>query len=163
MNNKRNTTPSTDTSEWEKNLSQRDKRALIFHILYIAESFDYQQPIQIIIDNLNRGFNLNILPNSSIVHIAEQIIIMRDQLDAIYQPFLANWRLERLTVCTKLILRFAVWELACTDTIETIIINEAVELAKCFAEQNSYKFINGVLDQIARKRETIICSSSNLI
>ena len=46
----------------------------------------------------------------------------------------------------KLILRLALWELLHTDTDPVVIINEAVELAQCFAEQDAYKFINGVLD-----------------
>jgi N utilization substance protein B len=38
-----------------------------------------------------------------------------------------------------------------TDTSPTIIINEAVELAKCFAEKDAYKFVNGILDEALKK------------
>ncbi len=66
---------------------------------------------------------------------------LRNELDKIVERFLANWRLERLGVSTRIILRLAVWELLNTETASTIVINEAVELAKCFSEIDAYKFI----------------------
>jgi N utilization substance protein B len=44
----------------------------------------------------------------------------------------------------------ASWELLETDTPSTIVINEAIELAKAFSEKDAYKFINGVLDQAVK-------------
>lgn len=133
-------------------LSAREKRSLMFHFLYAAEAFDYQCSTESIVDTFNRGFNLNVPLNSDIVATAHAIIEQRDILDEYYKPLLSNWRFDRLGVCTKLILRFAVWELNNTDTSTTIIINEAVELAKCFAEHDAYKFINGILDEAGKKR-----------
>ncbi|HML19849.1 MAG TPA: transcription antitermination factor NusB, partial [Candidatus Dependentiae bacterium] len=60
------------------------------------------------------------------------------------------WRFDRLGVCTKLILRLAVWELLHADEPHNIIINEAIELAKCFSEDDAYKFINGILDEAVK-------------
>ena len=45
-------------------------------------------------------------------------------------------------------MRYAIWEMLYTTTPHSIVINEAIELAKCFAEQDSYKFVNGILDKI---------------
>ena len=134
-----------------KDLSQRDKRSLIFHVLYAAESNDYQSSIESIVDNLNRGFDLDIPLDSVILSISGPIIEKRDNLDEHYKPLLANWRLDRIGVPTKLILRSAVWELLNTDTASNIVINEAIELAKCFGEKDSFKFINGILDQMVKK------------
>lgn len=77
----------------------------------------------------------------------QQIIEKRDELDEIIKPLLENWRFDRLSVATKLILRYALWEFLYTDTAHTIIINEAVELAQCFAEKDAYRFVNGILDE----------------
>lgn len=132
-------------------LSQREKRSLIFHLLYVAESFDYQISLEAMVDDFNRGFNLDIPFDSDVVTTARAIIESRDALDEAYKPFLSNWRFDRLGVCTKLILRYALWELLNTDTLPTIIINEAIELAKCFAEKDAYKFINGVLDKAVKE------------
>lgn len=131
-------------------LSQREKRALIFHILYATEMSDV--PLQTTIDNLNRGFDFDMPLDSPEVAVVAAIIENQTELDKRYIPFLSNWRLERIGFCTKLILRYAIWEIYNTDIEHKIIINEAVELAKCFAEKDAYKFINGILDEIIKKK-----------
>jgi N utilization substance protein B len=128
-------------------LSRRDVRSLIFHLLYAAEAFDYQTSLDSIVDNFNRGFSLSIMQDSEVVMVAAAVIDQRDTLDERIKPLLSNWRFDRLGVCTKLILRFALWELQEDKTPPSIVINEAIELAKCFAEQDAYKFVNGVLDE----------------
>jgi len=134
-------------------LSRRDVRSLVFHLLYAMEGFDYQTSLDTIVDNFNRGFDLTIPLDSEVFKTAEAIIEQRDALDAIIIPLLANWRFERIGVCTKLVLRFAVWELEHTKTHPTIVINEAIELAKCFAEKDAYKFVNGILDKMVKAKE----------
>ncbi len=131
-------------------LSRRDVRSLIFHLLYTAESFDYQEPLQSIVDNYNRGFNLDIPFDSELVAVTNSIIYDRDELEKMYGAYLSNWRIDRVSVCTKLILVFGIWELKNTETDARIIINEAIELAKCFAEEDAYRFVNGILDSIAK-------------
>lgn len=131
-------------------LSRRDVRALIFYLLYALESFDYQESIEAIVDNFNRGFDLAIPMDSEVVNVARQISDTRDNLDEKFKPLLANWRFDRIGTATKLILRFATWELENTDTDPRIVINEAVELGKAFAEKDAYKFINGVLDRMVK-------------
>jgi N utilization substance protein B len=132
-------------------LSQRDKRSLLFHLLYAAESYEYQTSIESLVDNLNRGFDFDIPMDSELVATATAIIEQRDTLDEQYKPLLTNWRFDRLGVPTKLILRYAIWELLNTNTAHTVIINEAIELAKSFGEKDSYKFINGILDEMIKK------------
>ena len=132
-------------------LSRRDVRALIFYLLYAAESFDYQESLESIVDNFNRGFDLDIPIQSEVVSVARQIIDDKEQLDEIYKPLLSNWRFERVGVSTKLILRFATWELQNSEIDPRIIINEAVELAKGFAEKDAYKFVNGILDKLVKQ------------
>jgi len=130
--------------------SRRELRSLIFHILYVAESLDYTDSIDAIVDNLNRGFGVSIEPESEVAITAQAIVAERELLDAVYQPLLQNWHIDRVSVCTKLVLRYAIWELRNTDTDPRIVINEAIELAKCFAEQDAFKFVNGILDQIVK-------------
>ena len=134
--------------------TRREVRSLVFHVLYAVEAFDYQISLESIIDNFNRGFNLDIPAQGEIYQVTSVIIEHRDSLDEYYKPFLTHWPFDRLSVCTKLILRFAVWEIMYTQTNERIIINEAVELAKCFAEEDAYRFINGVLDRVAKSVRT---------
>lgn len=132
-------------------LSRRDVRSLLFHLLYAADAFNYEESVQSIIDSFNRGFDLNIPLHAELAHTFKDIIDHRHELEKIYEPYLANWRTDRISVCTKLILLFAIWELKNTETDTRIVINEAIELAKCFAEQDAYRFINGILDPISKE------------
>lgn len=134
-------------------LSRRDVRALIFYLLYAAEAFDYQESLEAIVDNFNRGFNVAIPIDSEVVHVARSVIDQRDSLDELYKPFLSNWRFDRIGVSTRLILRFATWELESSEIDPRIIINEAVELAKRFAEKDAYKFVNGILDRLVKEEK----------
>ncbi|MDR3550656.1 MAG: transcription antitermination factor NusB [Candidatus Babeliales bacterium] len=131
-------------------LSRREVRSLIFHLLYAMEGFDYETELESIVYNFNSGFELDIPVTSEVFKVSYEVITKRDALDEIIIPFLANWRFERVGVCTKLILRLAIWELQNTDTPSTIVINEAIELAKCFAEKDAYKFVNGLLDKFVK-------------
>src|ERR1700724_2956476 len=83
-------------------LSRRDVRALVFHFLYAAEAFDYKESLASIVENFNIGFGLHIPVDSELVTIVESIINNRHELEKTYEPYLSNWRVERLSVCTKL-------------------------------------------------------------
>jgi N utilization substance protein B len=72
-------------------------------------------------------------------------------LDAVIQRHCEHWRIERLAVVDRLILRMAVWELQhAPDTPPAVVLNEAIELARTFSTDDSVRFVNGVLDA-ARK------------
>jgi len=132
-------------------MSRRELRSLIFHLLYAADAFEYQDSLHAIVDRFNRGFDLDIPQESEVVSIAQAVIDNRDALDEQFKPYLHNWRFERIGLCTKLILRMAFWEFNQKQIVSNIIINEAIELSKCFAEKDAYKFINGILDEAAKE------------
>ena len=65
-----------------------------------------------------------------------------------------HWRLERMNVMDRLILRLATYEfLHEADTPGKVIINEALELARTFSGDDAVRFINGILDAIRKKLE----------
>ena len=148
-------TNPTDSHEQKEinysDLSRSDVRSLIFHVLYAMESFNYEDSLEKIVENFNKGFDVNIPLDSQAVTVARACIEQRNELDELIKPSLHNWRFDRIGTITKLILRIAVWELYNTDTPPTVVINEAIELAKGFAEQDAYKFINGVLDEQVKR------------
>jgi N utilization substance protein B len=139
-----------DTIVSYDDLSQRDLRALTLHILYAMESLDYQDSLMGIIDNFNRGFDLAIPMNSQLVKTVDSIITHKDELDQDYIPYLDNWRFDRISVMVKLIFRFAIWEIKYGGIDKKIAINEAIELAKGFAEKDAYRFVNGILDKFVK-------------
>ena len=126
--------------------TRRDQRIIAFHIIYAVDRFDYDLRVNDIVQDIEESFEIVVSKNSFPIQIAEGVIGLRDELDDQLRPLLKNWKLERLGCCTHLILRMALWELAQPDAIPSIIINEAIELAKNFAEEDAYKFINGILD-----------------
>lgn len=132
-------------------LSRRDIRSLIFHYLYAAEACDYKTDFDVLVESYNREFNLDIPLDSEACAIARAIIDERESLDTLYEKLLTNWRPDRVSICTRLILRIGIWELLHTDTDSRIIINEAIELAKCFAEFDAYRFVNGLLDRLIKE------------
>ena len=140
-----------DTSIAYNDLSRRQVRSLILHLLYAIDAFDYDRSLESIVDNFNRGFELAIPFDSEVFKVTQLIIDTRNDLDNAIKPLLHNWRFDRIGVCTKLILRLALWELHNTSTAANIVMNEAIELSKCFAERDSYKFINGILDEAVKK------------
>ncbi len=84
--------------------------------------------------------------------LVQKIPEMTDDLDQSYQPFLQDRNLEELDAITKALLRIAAYELTHRiDVPYKVVINEAVALGKKFGAVDSFKFINGVLDQLAVK------------
>ena len=72
-------------------------------------------------------------------------------IDPIIAAHSQHWRLERLAVIDRLVLRLAVWELRHeADTPAPVVINEAIELARRFGTDDSVGFVNGVLDAIRK-------------
>ena len=73
------------------------------------------------------------------------------QLDPVISEAAEHWRIERMNVMDRLILRLAVFEFQQEpETPGKVIINEALELARTFSGDESVRFINGVLDAIRR-------------
>lgn len=134
-------------------LSLRDQRALILQLLYAVDSADYTTSINAVAENLYHGFQIKIDTTSDFFKKVQSIIEQRDELDEKIKPLLNNWKFERLSICTKLILRLAIWELLNTDINAVIIMNEAIEIAKGYAEEESYKFINGILDEWVKRHK----------
>jgi N utilization substance protein B len=78
-------------------------------------------------------------------------VLAHQEIDGLIEKQSSHWRLERLAVIDKLILRMAVWELQHQpETPAAVIVNEALELARTFSADESVKFVNGVLDGIRR-------------
>ncbi len=132
--------------------SRRKFRSLLFHILYAVDALDYEVTAQDVAEKLNREYETDIDLNGSIVKIVNSIAQQRALLDQTLIPYLQNWKFERIGKCTLLVLRYAIWEFLNTDTSHNIIMNEAVELAKCFSEKDAYKFVNGILDKISASK-----------
>ena len=77
-----------------------------------------------------------------------------EAIDPMIREAAEHWRIERMNVLDRLILRLAIYEfLHQADTPAKVVINEALELARTFSTDESVRFINGILDAIRRRLE----------
>ena len=79
-----------------------------------------------------------------------------EKIDALIGRHAENWRLDRMAVVDRNILRLATYEFIYdAETPKTIVINEAIEIARRFSAQESPQFINGILDSIRKEVESM--------
>lgn len=73
----------------------------------------------------------------------------QEAIDRIISEYTTNWQLKRMAVIDRNILRFATYELLFMEDVPPkVAINEAIDIAKKYGDQDSGKFVNGVLDKI---------------
>ena len=65
-----------------------------------------------------------------------------------------HWRIERMAIVDRNVLRLAVYEFLFEDTPHTVIINEALEIARRFSTFEATQFINGILDAVKHDLES---------
>lgn len=86
--------------------------------------------------------------------LVENTVGQLDEIDRLITESAEHWRLSRMAVLDRLILRMAVGEMLAADEKQPgVIIDEALELARTFSTDDAVKFINGVLDGVRRRRE----------
>ena len=75
-----------------------------------------------------------------------------DVINQLISKYAENWRLERMSLIDRNILRLAVYEMHYQDDVPvSVAINEAVEIAKRYSTDDSGPFINGILDAMAKE------------
>ena len=75
------------------------------------------------------------------------------QIDGTIRTRAEHWRIERMAIVDRNILRLAVSEFLFKDTPHTVVINEALEIARRFSTYEATQFINGILDAIKHDLE----------
>lgn len=80
------------------------------------------------------------------------VIENRKEIDEQIERYAPEWPIDKLALVERIILEIGLYELTHTKgTPHAVIINEAVEIAKTYADENSNKFINGVLSTAGKK------------
>jgi N utilization substance protein B len=83
--------------------------------------------------------------------IVRVILAEGDEIDEALRDVTTNWRLERLGAIERAVLRIAAAELRRGDPPARVTIQEAVRLAERYGSEQSARFVNGVLDALARR------------
>ncbi|MBO4601412.1 MAG: transcription antitermination factor NusB [Bacilli bacterium] len=96
--------------------------------------------------------NLDI-ENDFVKEIVYGVITHFNELDSLCNKYMKNWTIDRIDKTGAAILRIATYELKYTDTPSLVVINEAIELAKKYSDEEVRKMINAVLDKIINEEE----------
>jgi N utilization substance protein B len=89
-----------------------------------------------------RDFALDLFTGTA-SHLAE--------IDALLSENAVNWKISRMAAVDRNVLRLAIYELTRTETPTSVVLDEAIQLARRFGAESSPAFVNGVLDAVARQ------------
>jgi transcription antitermination protein NusB len=110
------------------------------------------------IDQIASTFFEDQKEDQAVGDFARQLVIRTvehiEKIDALIQHHAEHWRLDRMATVDRNLLRLATQEfLFDKETPKTVVINEAIEIARRYSTQESPQFINGILDSIKKKLE----------
>ena len=88
------------------------------------------------------------IDNEFVKELVYGILTYKNDIDNIANKYLKDWTIDRLGNTDQAILRIGIYELLYTKTPEVVCINEAIELAKKYSDDDVRKMINGVLDKV---------------
>jgi N utilization substance protein B len=84
--------------------------------------------------------------------LVDNITSHRENIDHIIQSVSSNWRISRMAIVDRNILRIAVCELLYEENLApAIVINEAIEIAKKYSSEEGATFVNGILDAVRKE------------
>ncbi|MEZ4705292.1 MAG: transcription antitermination factor NusB [Bdellovibrionota bacterium] len=132
-------------------MANRSKaREKVLQILYLMElsSLSAEKAMEF----FDQNFETHAEELPFIEHRVKGIETEKESLDKKIALASKNWKMSRMPKIDRNILRLASYELMfCKDIPTSVVINEAIELSKRFGEANTPKFINGILDRLAKE------------
>ncbi|HEU4966727.1 MAG TPA: transcription antitermination factor NusB [Candidatus Saccharimonadales bacterium] len=106
---------------------------------------------EILVRNIQR-YHAMVDDKAFIQRLVHGVGTSEDELDALLQPIAPEWPIQQIARIDRTVLHLGLYELKYeTDVPPKVVINEAVELAKAFGNENSSKFVNGVLGTFYRQ------------
>ena len=129
-------------------VSRSELREKVMTILYQIEMYD-KNKFEYNLDEVIKE-NLEI-QNEFVNEIVNGVINNRKEIDDIANKYLKDWTIDRLETIGASILRMAIYEVNYMDTPKIVVINEAIDLAKKYSDDNVMKMINAVLDKIVNE------------
>jgi N utilization substance protein B len=124
-------------------------RARALQLLYAWET-EGRPDLEVVLPRVERLTRSSEAVRARAAELARGVSAEADALDGLYAGAAEHWRLDRLALIDRNILRLAVYELVQQRVPPKVAIDEALWLAHRFGGRQSSAFINGVLDQVAR-------------
>jgi N utilization substance protein B len=129
--------------------ARRKARTIVFQALYEIDFTGHD--VDDVINRLLADKGLSGENSEFVRQQAHGVIINRQQIDENIGRFAPAWPVNQLSVVDRNILRLAIFELLMDNRVPiSVVINEAVELAKKFGSDSSAKFVNGVLGSVSK-------------
>ena len=126
-------------------MKRRTARERAMQALYQMDITGELEPKVAVENTLDEGEETNEFLESLVVGFVEN----KEAIDEAIRQNLKKWKLERISIVDRSILRVAVYEMKYMEEIpHNVTINEAIEIAKTFGDEESRRFINGVLSYI---------------
>jgi N utilization substance protein B len=130
--------------------TRRKSRELALQILYQLDISKQEAPRAI--SQLHEHFSPEEEKDAFLERIVLGVLEHSREIDSFIEKYSENWRLDRMSVIDRAILRMAVFEfLYCQDIPPKVTLNEAIDLGKRYGSEGSGSFVNGILDQILNK------------
>lgn len=129
-------------------VSRSELREKVMTILYQIEMYNKNKFEY----NLDEVIKENVeIQNEFVNELVNGVINNRKEIDDIANKYLKDWTIDRLETIGASILRMAIYEINYMDTPKIVVINEAIDLAKKYSDDNVRKMINAVLDKIVNE------------
>jgi N utilization substance protein B len=128
-------------------------RQAALQVLYAADlgaRGESPEPAAAVLEAVAEHFELAPGARAFAEELVAGVATARDELDALLARHARNWRLSRMAAVDRNVLRIGAWELCHSDTPTSVVLDEAIELARRFGAESSPAFVNGVLDAVAR-------------
>lgn len=126
-------------------LNRSELRKKIMTILYQVNIYKNNK----ITYNLDNVINEVIeIDNEFVKDVVYGVTTYQTEIDELANKYLDGWTIDRLGNTDRAILEIGIYELVYTDTPDIVCINEAIELAKLYSDDDVRRMINGVLDKI---------------
>ena len=131
-------------------LNRSELRKKIMTILYQINIYE-KNKINFDVDSVIK--EVCEIDNEFVKDMVYGVITYKNDIDELANKYLNNWTIDRLGNTDQAILRMGIYELVYTDTPEVVAINEAVELAKLYSDDDVKNMINGVMDKIYHSKK----------
>lgn len=131
-------------------MNRSEYRKLIMTILYQKNVYDKNKMKYDINDIIKEVLPID---NEFVKDIVYGVTTYQNEIDELANRYLTGWTIDRLGNTDQAILRMGIYELLYTDTPEIVSINEAVELAKAYSDDDVRKMINATLDKIYHNKK----------
>lgn len=133
-------------------MTRKEAREAAFALIFECEFRSEETPEEIYESSAeNREIEENDYIKSAFFTVCEK----REEIDTLIGEHAKGWKTQRMTNVSRTILRLAVYEMLCDESIPySVSINEAVELAKKFDDEKARPFINGVLNSVKSALES---------